>query len=96
MNNEQKLVYSYSIPLAEYAELGSLYDYLRHHMINFRQILLWSKQIALGKTHINPTPYDHVIGAWSLLTQWGTHCDSSLPHTVRAVIVSRLFEKLHK
>ena len=34
---------------AEYAELGSLYDYLRHHNMDFRQILLWAKQIALGK-----------------------------------------------
>jgi len=48
--------------VTEYAELGSLYDYLRHHMINFRQILLWSKQIALGMNYLHfeaPVPVIH-------------------------------------
>lgn len=33
----------------EYAELGALYDYLKAHVIDFRQILMWAKQIALGE-----------------------------------------------
>ncbi len=33
----------------EYAELGALYDYLKEHTIDFRQIVTWGKQIALGE-----------------------------------------------
>ena len=33
----------------EYAELGCLYDFLRKNSIEYFQILLWAKQIALGK-----------------------------------------------
>lgn len=47
MNSTIKFLLSVS-SFAEYAELGSLYDYLRQHSIDFRQILLWAKQIALG------------------------------------------------
>ena len=41
-------IFTLCIFVSEYAELGSLYDYLRQHSIDFRQILLWAKQIALG------------------------------------------------
>lgn len=34
---------------AEYAEQGSLYEYLRKYSIEFQQMLLWAKQIALGE-----------------------------------------------
>ena len=33
----------------EYAELGSLYDYLRGNSIEFKQILQWAKEIAVGE-----------------------------------------------
>lgn len=48
--------------VTEYAELGSLYDYLRQHSIDFRQILLWAKQIALGMNYLHyeaPIPVIH-------------------------------------
>ena len=35
--------------LLEYAELGSLYEYLRIVSIDCHQIYLWAKQIAMGK-----------------------------------------------
>ena len=38
----------YLLHCIEFAELGCLYDYLRKNSIDFQQILLWAKQIALG------------------------------------------------
>ena len=43
--SERVCVFCFS---AEFAECGSLYDYLKNIAIEFRQILLWAKQIALG------------------------------------------------
>ena len=37
------------VVVVEYAELGSLYEYLRAKSIEFNQILQWAKEIALGK-----------------------------------------------
>lgn len=34
--------------MLEYAELGSLYDFLRKNSLEYSQILLWAKQIAMG------------------------------------------------
>ncbi len=34
--------------VTEFAELGSLYEYLRGKKIDFKQILQWAKEIALG------------------------------------------------
>ena len=39
----------------EYAECGSLYDYLKKNTIDFKQILMWAKEIALGKVFCNNT-----------------------------------------
>lgn len=46
----------------EYAEFGALYDYLRLHTIDFHQILLWAKQIAMGMNYLHyeaPVPVIH-------------------------------------
>jgi sterile alpha motif and leucine zipper-containing kinase AZK len=48
--------------VTEFAECGSLYDYLRKFTIDFRQILLWAKQIALGMNYLHyeaPAPVIH-------------------------------------
>ncbi len=37
---------------AEYAQQGSLYEFLKEKNIDFQQILQWAKQIALGKLAI--------------------------------------------
>ena len=34
---------------AEYAEKGSVYEYLKENTIDFQQILQWARQIALGE-----------------------------------------------
>ena len=47
---------------SEFAELGALYDYLRKHTIDFNQILLWAKQIAMGMNYLHyeaPVPVIH-------------------------------------
>lgn len=42
-------MYIISASTIEYAECGSLYDYLKRNAIDFKQILMWAKEIALGK-----------------------------------------------
>ena len=47
---------------SEFAELGALYGYLRKHTIDFNQILLWAKQIAMGMNYLHyeaPVPVIH-------------------------------------
>ena len=47
---------------AEFAESGALYNYLRLHTIDFHQILLWAKQIAMGMNYLHyeaPVPVIH-------------------------------------
>lgn len=46
----------------EYAEFGALYDYLKTNTIEFNQILLWAKQIAMGMNYLHyeaPIPVIH-------------------------------------
>uniref|UniRef100_A0A1X7VP51 Protein kinase domain-containing protein n=1 Tax=Amphimedon queenslandica TaxID=400682 RepID=A0A1X7VP51_AMPQE len=48
--------------VTEYAELGSLYEYLRSNTIDFNQIRLWAKQIAMGMNYLHfeaPIPVIH-------------------------------------
>ena len=39
--------------IIEFAERGSLYEYLKENSIDFQQILQWARQIALG---MSPSP----------------------------------------
>ncbi len=46
----------------EYAECGSLYDFLKKESIDFRQILLWAREIAVGMNYLHfesPIPVIH-------------------------------------
>ena len=36
----------------EYAALGSLYEYLSNHTLDFKNILQWAKEIAAGMLEI--------------------------------------------
>ena len=47
----------------EFAECGSLYDYLKSIAIDYRQILLWAKQIALGTVYLYIHIHVHVLYA---------------------------------
>ncbi|XP_064401768.1 mitogen-activated protein kinase kinase kinase 20-like [Halichondria panicea] len=52
---------NYSI-ITEYAECGSLYEFLKKESIDFNQILLWAKEIALGMNYLHfesPVPVIH-------------------------------------
>jgi sterile alpha motif and leucine zipper-containing kinase AZK len=48
--------------ITEYAELGSLFQYLQDNQIDFGQILLWAKQIIMGLNYLHteaPIPVIH-------------------------------------
>lgn len=62
MHNLLLSTYKKNLIFAEYAEFGALYDYLRLHTIDFHQILLWAKQIAMGMNYLHyeaPIPVIH-------------------------------------
>ena len=37
---------------AEYASQGSLYDFISKNQLDFKQILKWSREMALGNTDL--------------------------------------------
>lgn len=48
--------------VTEYAELGSVFDYLQKHSIEYTQLLQWAKQIATGMHYLHyeaPQPVIH-------------------------------------
>ena len=48
--------------LTEFADNGCLFYYLEKNIINFKQLLLWAKQIGLGLNYLHmeaPAPVIH-------------------------------------